>query len=73
MAKSTRKTTNVVTMPRPASTTAEPNPSTNPTDSEIARRAFEFYCARGCQDGYDVEDWLRAERELQQAANSTAA
>lgn len=32
--------------------------------ADIARRAFELYCARGGQDGSDVEDWLRAEREL---------
>jgi hypothetical protein len=47
--------------------------SKNPTDTEIAKRAFELYCERGCQDGRDVEDWLQAERELQEAANSTAA
>lgn len=36
-----------------------------PSDDErIARRAFELYCDRGGQDGYDVEDWLQAEREL---------
>ena len=34
------------------------------TQADIARRAFELYCARGGQDGSDVEDWLRAEREL---------
>lgn len=32
--------------------------------SEIARRAFELYCARGGADGHALEDWLRAEREL---------
>ena len=30
----------------------------------IARRAFELYEKRGRQDGYDVNDWLHAEREL---------
>lgn len=34
------------------------------TQADIARRAFELYCARGGQNGSDVEDWLRAEREL---------
>jgi hypothetical protein len=34
------------------------------SESEIARRAFELYCARGGQHGLDVDDWLRAEREL---------
>ena len=32
--------------------------------AEIARRAFELYCARGGQHGQDLDDWLRAEREL---------
>ncbi len=33
-------------------------------DAEIARRAFELYVARGREDGRDIDDWLRAEREL---------
>lgn len=33
---------------------------------DIARRAYERYCERGCEDGHDVEDWLAAERELNQ-------
>jgi hypothetical protein len=36
------------------------------TDEEIAVRAFELYCARGGEDGRDLEDWLQAERELRQ-------
>ena len=34
------------------------------TQADIARRAFELYCARGGQHGLDLDDWLRAEREL---------
>lgn len=30
----------------------------------IARRAFELFDGRGRQDGYALEDWLSAEREL---------
>ena len=30
----------------------------------IAKRAYEKFLARGCQDGQDVKDWLEAEREL---------
>jgi hypothetical protein len=37
---------------------------TSPTRDEIAQLAFTFYEARGRQDGYDVEDWVRAENEL---------
>ena len=34
-------------------------------EEDIARRAFELYEARGCQDGHDLEDWLQAEQELE--------
>ena len=30
----------------------------------IARRAYELFQARGNQDGYDREDWFRAESEM---------
>jgi hypothetical protein len=30
----------------------------------IALRAYELYEARGHVDGFDVEDWLQAEREI---------
>ena len=31
---------------------------------EIARRAYEIYVQRGGENGKDVEDWLRAEKEV---------
>ena len=31
---------------------------------KIALRAFFKYCERGCVAGFDVEDWLQAEREV---------
>jgi Protein of unknown function (DUF2934) len=31
---------------------------------EIARRAHELYVQRGGEHGKDVEDWVRAEKEL---------
>lgn len=31
---------------------------------EITRRAYGLYLMRGCEHGRDVEDWVRAEREL---------
>jgi hypothetical protein len=34
------------------------------SDKVIAVRAHEIYVERGCADGFDREDWLRAEREL---------
>jgi hypothetical protein len=39
-------------------------------EDEIARRAFEVYCARGGQPGSALEDWLQAERELTAAASN---
>jgi hypothetical protein len=34
----------------------------SPTD--IAARAYEIYLQRGASDGFDSDDWLRAEQEL---------
>ena len=31
---------------------------------DIAERAYQIYTDRGRADGFDCEDWLRAEREL---------
>ena len=33
-------------------------------EQEIRNRAYELYLQRGAQPGYEVEDWLQAEREL---------
>ena len=38
------------------------------SDKVIAERADEIYVERGCADGFDREDWLRAERELKSPA-----
>jgi hypothetical protein len=35
-----------------------------PTHDDIARRAYEIYRERGGADGLEVDDWIRAEREL---------
>jgi len=32
---------------------------------DIAARAYEIYLQRGASEGFDREDWLRAEHELQ--------
>jgi len=34
------------------------------SESEIAHRAYQIYQSRGGQDGSAMEDWLQAEREL---------
>lgn len=35
-----------------------------PSQSEIARLAYEFYEMNGRQDGRDLDNWLSAERQL---------
>ena len=35
-----------------------------PSGEEIARRAHELYLQRGGEHGKDVEDWVRAGKEL---------
>lgn len=61
---------------RKTSTPAETAPMTAAmatlSESEIARRAFEVYCARGGQHGRDVDDWLQAERELRRVVASAS-
>ncbi len=34
-------------------------------EEEIQRRAYELYELRGREDGFAEEDWIRAEREVQ--------
>jgi Protein of unknown function (DUF2934) len=31
----------------------------------FSQRAYQLYEARGCLDGFDLQDWLQAEREGQ--------
>ncbi len=46
--------------PHPGSRDQSPLPRMN----RIAKRAHELYEARGGRDGKDLDDWLRAEREI---------
>lgn len=74
MAKSAkRKTHDAVTTIAGRSSKPLPHLAVPVTDSEIARRAYNLYVARGREHGYDVEDWLQAERELQGAVRPDAA
>ena len=34
------------------------------SEEEISRRAYDLYLERGGEPGKDVEDWVRAEKEL---------
>ena len=33
-------------------------------EQEIRDRAYQIYLQRGAQPGYELEDWLQAQREL---------
>ncbi len=42
-------------------------------EEKIRVRAYTLYEERGREDGYDVDDWLRAEAELAGKAAKAAA
>jgi len=42
-------------------------------ENEIRQRAYELYEQRGREDGYDVEDWLRAEEEIKRRRSRSVA
>ena len=42
-------------------------------EEEIRRRAYELYEERGRKDCHDVEDWLRAEAEINGRSERGAA
>ena len=48
---------------------AEPIAS-SPSRDEVARLAYSYWLLRGCTDGNDVNDWLRAEAEIRNTARS---
>jgi hypothetical protein len=43
---------------------------TAPGADEIARLAYSYWEARGCQGGSPEEDWLRAEQELRRGESA---
>jgi hypothetical protein len=48
------------------SDTAEEEKDSGPSPAEIRQRAFEIHIERGGIHGCDLDDWLQAERELQE-------
>lgn len=44
-----------------------------PPDEAISRRAYEIFLERGGEHGNDIDDWLRAERELKTGHGAGAA
>ncbi len=53
----------------PATVTSEPQE----LEHQIRLRAYELYEARGCEDGHELEDWLRAEGEITEKQVRTVA
>jgi hypothetical protein len=66
--KTERRKKSTVTIP-----TATADDSVRISDSDIALKAFAYYCERGGRDGSALDDWLRAERELKSAAPARQA
>ena len=66
------KSTDFLTVTRPADTTKLPfatNPAgsgkiARPSREEIARTAYFIYLNQGCRHGQDTQHWLTAEAEL---------
>lgn len=42
------------------------------TEYKIRQRAYELYQARGCQHGFDWDDWIQAEAEIRTRQKETA-
>jgi len=55
----------------PSATSALTEPKT--VDDQIRLRAYELYEERGREDGHELEDWLRAEEEIQEMQAQSAA
>lgn len=41
-----------------------PNDESLSLDERIRRRAYELYEERGCQQGFELDDWLKAQEEV---------
>jgi hypothetical protein len=67
MADATKKT-KTTAKPRKAATKKEKvvkgSKPAKPSREEIARLAKSYWAERGYQDGFEEQDWLRAEKEL---------
>lgn len=60
------KVTAAATHKRTARTPKVVAPAYIPAENEIARLAYSYWEARGCQGGSPADDWFRAERELRE-------
>jgi len=75
MSMSSKPKRNAITEPQATSTqaqTGEVSVGNSARDEQIRRRAYEIYLERGKQPGRDLDDWLKAERELERGVLSRA-
>ena len=54
------------------SNVAEGSHNNGPSLADIRERAFEIHIERGGIHGCDLDDWLQAERELQERYNKNS-
>ena len=59
-------------MPEPARA-KEPPVETLPLEERIRRRAYELYVERGNESGSEIDDWLQAEEEIQEAEEDSGS
>ncbi len=58
----------IATLPAPPATDKTVRTAAFPTEEQIAMRAHQLFLERGGAPGFELEDWLQAERELKAAA-----
>jgi hypothetical protein len=68
MAKTAKGKSQPITSPAEEDTSGEASRE-QPTQEEIALRAYHIYLERGGTEGDPVDDWLQAERELSETDN----
>ncbi len=58
----------------PLSSISDKTPTVTTDPQELIRvRAYELFEQRGCEHGHDMDDWLRAEKEVTTVRTSRAA
>lgn len=57
-------TRKVTTLENPRAADDRARAAVRPTQEDIAFRAHQIFLKRGAAPGFELEDWLQAEREL---------
>ncbi len=57
---------------RPVPSQKQDSPAPQSIFAEVQRRAYQLYEERGRIDGWDLDDWLRAESEILGQKNPAA-